>query len=281
MDQSNARIEGGRRRITGASAVATSERRLDFHPALDELPEEHLLTIEVNGRPVAAFVCSPLAIRELAIGWIFSRGLIEDAGGIGRISEFPGRVSIMVDDATELPKCDSLNPGRQSASSPAPLVDLAIDPAERAGWTVDRERFLTVAESLFTRLQNDGAADVNHFAAATDGAAVCIAARDLSTQNAVDKVIGWTVLQEQDRSQLMLCVTGQLNAAIVSNAWRAGFPLIASTCAPTADAVDVAEAAGMTIVGRVLQPERAVYAHGWRLPVGDDAQPDMTTRRDD
>jgi FdhD protein len=268
----------------------TSEHRLNFHPALDDLPEEQPLTIEVNGRPVASLVCSPLAIRELAIGWVFARGLIDGAGGIGRISEYLGRVSIMVDDATELPKGDSLIAGWSAggqhaylhgAPSPAPLADLDVDPADRTGWTMARERFLTVAESLFVRLQSDRAADLNRVAAATDGEGICIAARDLSTQNAINKVIGWTVLRDQDRSRRMLCVTGQLDAELVSNIWRAGFPLVASTCAPTADAVDLAEAAGITIVGRVLYAECAVYSHGWRLPAGDVEPQDVNTGRDD
>jgi FdhD protein len=270
--------------------AATPERQLDFHPALDALPEEQSLTIEVNGRPVAALTCSPLAIRELAIGWVFARGLIDGASELGRISEYPGRVSIMVDDATEFPKRDSLIADRRGAAprafdpaapSPAPLADLDVEPAERTGWKMERERFLTVAESLFARLRNERAADVHQIAAATDGASVCIAARDLSEQNAIDKVIGWTVLREHDCSRLMLCVTGQLNAEVLSTVWRAGFPLVASTCAPTADAVDLAEAAGITVVGRVLRPERAVYSHGWRLPVGDEEQPDPSPSGDE
>lgn len=285
VDQSNARFGGGQRRNNGASKIATPERRLNFHPAVDDLAEEQSLTIEVNGRPVVTLVCSPLALRELAIGWVFGRGLIDSAEGIGRVSEYPGRISIMVDDATELANGDSLVAVHYGSSVPVsalmPLTDLDVDPSERTGWTIERERFLTVAESLFARLHNDRAADVNHFAAATDGAGVCIAARDLSKQNAVDKVVGWTVLQKQDRSRLMLCVTGQVNAAIMSNVWRAGFPLIASTCSPTADAVEIAETAGIAIVGRVLHQERAVYSHGWRLPVGEDNGSDATTRRDD
>ncbi|HET8522897.1 MAG TPA: formate dehydrogenase accessory sulfurtransferase FdhD [Thermomicrobiales bacterium] len=288
--ESNGRFGGGQYRTSGASSVASPERRFNFHPVLDDLPEEQALTIEINGRPAATLVCSPIAIRELAVGWVFARGVVDGAAGIGRISEYPGRVSVMVDDATEIPgsglaTCAGRDAGRSpfgyGVAAPSPLVDLDIEPAERTGWTMERDRFLTVTESLFARLQSDRAAGNNHFAAATDGAATCIAARDLHMQNAIEKVIGWTVLQEHDRAQLMLCVTGQLTAALIATIWRAGFPLVVSTRAPTADAVDLAEAAGMTIVGCMLEPDRSVYCHGWRLPAGDDDQPAISARHND
>jgi FdhD protein len=207
--------------------------------------------------------------------------LIDGKAGIGRMSDFPGRVSIMVDDATDIPTYDPMLAARLGPTpcalrngglDRAPLADLDVDPAERAGWKMERGRFVDVTESLFSRLHSDQAAHGTHCAVAADGAAVCIAARDLNQHNAVHKVIGWTVLQEHDRSRAMLCVTGQVDASMVTNVWRAGFPLIASTCGPTSDAIDIADAAGITIVGRVLKAERAVYSHGWRLTIGDEGE---------
>ena len=44
------------------------------------LPEEVLLTITVDGRPLSRLSCSPFGQQELVLGWLFSQGLIANAG---------------------------------------------------------------------------------------------------------------------------------------------------------------------------------------------------------
>jgi FdhD protein len=77
------------------------------------------------------------------------------------------------------------------------------------------------------------------------------------------------VLQQRARDTLILCLSGRITADIAHKAWRAGFPIVASQGLPTADAVDFAELAGVTLVGRALDSGRSVYSHAWRLTEDD------------
>jgi formate dehydrogenase accessory protein FdhD len=64
----------------------------------------------------------------------------------------------------------------------------------------------------------------------------------------------------------VLCISGRVTADIVVKAWRAGFPAIATRSLPTGEAVDLAQFAGISIVGRVLDQRRSIYTNVWRLP---------------
>jgi FdhD protein len=83
---------------------------------------------------------------------------------------------------------------------------------------------------------------------------------------AVDKVAGW--LLEADRyppGSGMLWVSGRAGAEIVLKAARARIPLLAAVGAPSTLAVDLAEAAGMTLVGFLREGRMNVYAGARRV----------------
>ena len=46
--------------------------------AVEEVP----VWLEVNGRPVVTWMCTPDLLEELAIGWLHGEGFIDDASAV-------------------------------------------------------------------------------------------------------------------------------------------------------------------------------------------------------
>ncbi|MGH2560767.1 MAG: formate dehydrogenase accessory sulfurtransferase FdhD [Thermomicrobiales bacterium] len=253
-------------------------RSFNFHPELDELPEESALTVEVNGMPLAMLLCTAQATRELAVGWAFAQGFFDDSSGIRHISEKGERVSLMVEDGTDGGQrwAKLVASGFDGSLLQTPHDSRQIqDQVEEegrvnAGWSIPRGELLGIIGRIYERFRTERGQGGFHHAGAGDGGSMCIVARDVSRHNAVDKVVGWSLLHRVERSALVLCLTGRVTVDIAYKAWRAGFPVVAASGLPTADAVDVAEAAGVTVIGQALDSRRTVYSHGWRLTLDDE-----------
>ena len=100
---------------------------------------------------------------------------------------------------------------------------------------------------------------------------LCCAREDVGRHNAVDKVVGWTVLAglaggtPADLGDMMLAVSGRVSFEIVQKAAVAGIGLIAAVSAPSSLAVDAAQRLGVTVAAFVRGDSFNVYSRPERV----------------
>jgi len=91
---------------------------------------------------------------------------------------------------------------------------------------------------------------------------------DVGRHNAVDKVIGWAA--REGRLPLtghLLLVSGRASFELTQKAWMAGLPLLAAVSAPSTLAAELADEAGMTLVGFLRGETMNVYTAPHRITV--------------
>jgi FdhD protein len=259
----------------------TGERRVR-RP--DTLAVEEPLEIRVDGEPFTVTMRTPGHDLELALGFLVAEGVVQHPGQVRSAVHCPdaardadGRPTHNVVDVTLAPGVPGPGPTRQRQVSSAcgicgtrsidevrtrsPYAVAAdgvrLDPALLA----DLPDRLRSAQRVFESTGGLHAAGL--FTA--EGELSCLR-EDVGRHNAVDKVVGWALGEGLlPLTGRMLQVSGRASFELVQKAWLAGCPVLAAVSAPSSLAADLAEDAGMTLVGFSRGSSFNVYSGEHRL----------------
>jgi FdhD protein len=251
----------------------------------DELVTEEPLEIRLNAggaeRTVAVTMRTPGADFELAAGFLYGEGVIAGKDDLTEIRyclelDVEQHYNVVTADliAPELPDLGPLERHFYTTSAcgvcgRTTLDDLkergyaraAAGPVVPAGVVRALPDALRAAQPLFGSTGGLHAAAL--FTAAGD--VVCVR-EDVGRHNAVDKVVGWSLMEERlPASESILLVSGRASFEIVQKAVAAGIPIVCAVSAPSSLAVDVARDFGLTLIGFLRGDRFNVYTGEERL----------------
>jgi FdhD protein len=98
-----------------------------------------------------------------------------------------------------------------------------------------------------------------------DGTVRCVR-EDVGRHNAVDKVVGWALRQDLlPLSEAILFVSSRASFELTQKAVLAGIGVLVAVSAPTSLAIDLAEQAGLTLIGFARGDSLNIYTHPERV----------------
>lgn len=248
-------------------------RRIDKGSKTDisELVAEEVpVTIILNDRELVTVLCSPVNLKYLAVGLLFSEGLIADADEINRIAvdESRGMVRIRTkeekDFARELSSTRVLTSGCGRGASFYRASDATIQKVESEAKVSASEVSSLVREfqgSSRTYKETHGV----HSAALCDANSILVFSEDIGRHNAIDKVFGECIINGISTDDRMIVTSGRLSSEIVLKVSRRGIPVLISKSAPTSLGIRFASDLGVTLIGFVRGNRINVYANEWRV----------------
>jgi len=242
----------------------------------DFLAAEEPLEIRIGKNPLSVTMRTPGHDVELAAGFLFTEGLVQRREQIVALenvtSEDDGKRGNVVRaelSSEALPDFEKLRRHFFAASSCGICGKASID-AVRSRLLRTPNPDFRVAPNLLVSLPEAlrSAQDVFertgglHAAALFDsGGKLLIVREDIGRHNAVDKIIGWALLNERiPLSDCVLLVSGRGGFEIIQKAIVAGIPVVASVSAPSSLAVQLARELRLTLIGFLRGNRFVVYA---------------------
>ena len=237
---------------------------------------ESALVISVNGEADYAIMRTPGNDRELAVGFLFSEGMIGGVGEVTMLMECPDAPnSIFV--KTSRPDAAVVKRNLVISSSCGLCgradIEALVAGLPAADGQIRMEAALLYAVPASVRGAQALFAETGgtHAAALFDPQGRLLVVReDVGRHNALDKVIGNALLTGVAMNGLGVFLSGRASLEMIVKAARARIPIVAAVSAPTEAAVDVAGRLGITLCGFVRGDEVTVYTHEYRLASGED-----------
>ena len=242
----------------------------------DALAIEEPLEIRVRGRAISVTMRTPGSDADLAAGFLLTEGIIHDARDILRI-EHCGRneddnvINVLLAPHVRV-DFDKLTRHVFASSSCGLCGKATIDAVRWQFPSVQDNNFRIHAAIIATLPQKMRAAQESfdatgglHAAALFDPAGRMIVLReDVGRHNAVDKVIGYGVMNSIDMSRCVLLVSGRSSFEIMQKALAARISIVAAVSAPSSLAVSFARESGQTLIGFLRDQRMNIYAGGSR-----------------
>ena len=248
---------------------------------------ERELTIVANGEPLVRLLCSAVALRELAHGFLYSEGVV---GSLDKIAAFDLDEKAMVASFTlvgpvEKPSCPTVSSGFGGKVLRSPLRDAGVPVAEKPRGGLEgpaaphgRVDLAATARSMSDAVQVMAANAPEyartrgmHCSALFRGGEMLGCFEDIGRHNTFDKLAGRCLLEGLSMEGALLTTTGRVSAEMMHKALRMGVAGVASCSGPTDVAIALARETGVALAGYAKEPGEAVlYGVGrgarWEQP---------------
>ncbi len=240
----------------------------------DELIVEEPMSIQLDGVQINTTMRTPGHDYELAVGFCHTEGVLAGmpvttvrycANGSAVTSEF-NVVTVETGGRAPAPTprlgTTSSSCGLCGSDSIDTLCDrlAPLDPSRANAFNIDT--FPDVCSRALTSQGLFSSTGAVHAAAVFDAEGnISITREDVGRHNAVDKVIGRLLLDNQlPATGLGLFVSGRASFEMVQKAWAGGFSVLVSVSAPTSLAVETARRANLMLAGFVRADRLNIYA---------------------
>ncbi|OWZ84882.1 formate dehydrogenase accessory sulfurtransferase FdhD [Natranaerobius trueperi] len=214
--------------------------------------EEKPIELYVNDRKFATFMCTPEYLKELALGHLFTKGIISDMFDINIMNACDELNTITVTLNKDIPEdqFDVSNVITSGCGSGGQIQEdienNSIDSNLSVYDSLFRNFFVDMYNRSIKYLKTGGI----HSAAIADSKELLLVREDVGRHNAVDKVIGASLIKRYDPSSCIVITTGRLSSDMVLKALGAGFPIVATRSIPTNLALEIAQKTNITLIGR-------------------------------
>ncbi len=229
----------------------------------DSVAVEKKLRLFLNGKELITLHCTPSMIPELINGILLTEKIVPD-----KIS--PDSITLKMNEGINIHVSVAGDAVPEGMHFTRCLGGFTFSQGKtfrkiEDNFVLAPENLRAIFQGFHQRSELFRLTGCFHSAALSDGRSILAFAEDIGRHNAVDKVTGYALLNDIPfRGNLML-VCCRISSEIVSKCARWEIPIVASRAAPTDLAVEIAEAAGMTLIGFVRGENLNVYSNPQRI----------------
>jgi FdhD protein len=254
------------RSIWRASGSADGERAI---------PEETAIAFTYNTASYAVMMATPQDLEDFAAGFSLTEGVISSLDAIDSIEIVEEEMGIELRIWLKTPQAAEFLGRRRKMTGPTGCglcgVETLIEamrppPHVGGGRSFTPDQIMAAVESLFPLQVLNHETRAVHAAGFWEPERGLVAVReDVGRHNALDKLAGALARDGASAQSGLVVLTSRVSIEMVQKSAAIGAPVIVAVSAPTALAVRMAEACGMTLIAVARKDGFEVFTHPHRV----------------
>ena len=242
-------------------------KKWEHHDA--ETIVETPVSLTVNGTVWLSFMCTPVDLEAMAVGFLYNEGVIEAMADVAdvRVCEHGDNVDVWLNYDAEQPTSWRRTSG---CTGGVTAVDLLARPDvsfEEDKFNVGPEAIGHLVEMLFESQALYRETGGVHTSALSDGEKIVFAAEDIGRHNTLDKIAGLCLMNDTWPKTRILITTGRISSEMLQKAARLQAPILISRTSPSSLSIEMAKRYGITLIGYARRHRFNVYSNGQRVGV--------------
>ncbi len=230
----------------------------------DDLVAEHTMEIYLNDTPAYEVVCSPTDLPELVLGRLLSNGVIQSTDEVELLylCENGLRAKVYLpkwEPATEHPGVEQVSTCCTGNRTIADLFRNQTPPRHLRPIAYEQRWIFRLAEAMKEDMPLYAATHGTHSCLLMHKGEILRRAEDIGRHNALDKVLGWALMQGILLEECIVYTSGRIPVDMVMKVIRAGVPVLASKAMPTRESVLLAEEFGLSLIGAARKDSMVVF----------------------
>ena len=244
-------------------------------PAPRPLAEEAAVALVYDATTQAVMMATPSDLEDFAAGFTLTEGIARSLSDIAELEVVAHPQGIECRMWLAEDRAEALAARRRAMAGPVGCglcgidsLEAAVRPAAEvtAPLALPRAEIPAATEALRAAQPLHDATRAVHGAGLwVPGEGLIAAREDVGRHNALDKLAGALARGGADARRGAVVLTSRVSVEMVQKAAAMGAPVIVAVSAPTAAAVRLAEAAGMTLVARARDGAFEIAAHPHRI----------------
>ncbi|MFC2041064.1 formate dehydrogenase accessory sulfurtransferase FdhD [Chloroflexota bacterium] len=237
----------------------------------DVVAREFPLTIILNNQELVTLLCSPKDLKYLAIGFLFSEGLLKGKDEIKKIIVDEQRGVARVETKDDKTLADELifkrliTSGCGRGASFYSAADVQNQAKIESQTQMSAQEVLSLVRGFQHRSRIYRATGGVHSAALCNTKSILVFSEDIGRHNAIDKIFGECLLEDIPTDGQIVITSGRISSEILLKVAKGKVPIIISKSAPTDIGVKLANDLGISLLGFVRGKRINAYTHDWRI----------------
>jgi FdhD protein len=238
-----------------------------YEPISGGIIVERPVSLHVNGRLWLTFMCTPIDVEALAVGFLFTEGVLQNKGELQHVSLHPNghMVEVWLDKDVQKPENWRFTSG---CAGGVVSADKTIEKVPLVEGRLSVEEIINITAALLEHQGLYESVGGVHTSTLFDGPDQLIVCEDIGRHNTLDKLAGKMFLDEISGGNLVVATSGRVSSEMLQKAASMGVSVVISRTSPTSLSIQLAEEYQITLVGYARGKKFSVYTHSKQITNG-------------